>query len=101
MDSWSFEPAPVARISTEPSWIGNTYDTSAAVDALWLGLIRGKFTVVEASITRDSAGLSLRAVPEHARGAGHEGAARIFEAVIRGKLQKVVAIDGGISPSSV
>jgi len=80
--------------------IGRPYDVGGALGTLYQGLLGGRFVVVESSVTDELASLTLR------RATGPltllpRVASQGFDAVIRGELQKVWAIDSGLSPSSV
>lgn len=102
MDSLGFETASVVGNFAETPWSGASHDASAVAGVLWTGLIARRLRVVQASTLRESASLVLRAVADPGGDAGGlDTAATIFDAVIRGKLQKAVAIDGNLSPSSV
>lgn len=78
------------------------YDVHAAVGALWLGLLNGTFVVTDATTTNRSATLALRArstpLPAPSR---TSTPARMLETVLRGKMQKVIAIDYRVSASAV
>lgn len=76
----------------------NSAQMSATLRSVWLGLIGGRFSVLSTTTTSESVTLRVRhraAVRPHAR------AAQIFDAASGGELQKAVAIDQGLAPSSV
>jgi DNA-binding NarL/FixJ family response regulator len=71
---------------------------SATLRSVWSGLISGRFSVVSTSTTSESVTLRVQQRPV-AR--AHSRAAQIFDAASCGELQKAVAIDLGLAPSSV
>jgi DNA-binding NarL/FixJ family response regulator len=76
----------------------NAAQLSATLRCVWSGLISGRFSVVSTSTTSESVILRV----QHRNTArAHARAARIFDAASRGELQKAVAIDLGVAPSSV
>ncbi len=91
--------APLALHSQPP--VGTSYDVGGALGVLYSGLLSGRFVILESSVTEDVASLSLRAVRPPLPAFSRPPAARVFDSVIRGELQKVVAIDARVSASSV
>lgn len=80
--------------------IGRPYDVGGALGTLYQGLLGGRFVVLESSVTDELASLTLRRVTSPLTLLPRV-ASQGFDAVIRGELQKVWAIDSGLSPSSV
>jgi DNA-binding NarL/FixJ family response regulator len=76
----------------------NSAHLSATLRCVWSGLISGRFSVVSTSTSSES--VTLR-VQHRSVARAHSRAAQIFDAASRGELQKVVAIDLGVAPSSV
>lgn len=76
----------------------NSAQLSATLRSVWLGLISGRFSVLSTRTATEHVTLRIQhraALRDHAR------AARIFDAASGGELQKAVAIDMGLAPSSV
>lgn len=76
----------------------NAAQLSATLRSVWSGLISGRFSVVSTNTT--SANVTLR-VQQRSVARAHSRAARIFDAASCGELQKAVAIELGLAPSSV
>lgn len=76
----------------------NAAQLSATLRSVWSGLISGRFSVVSTSTTSES--VTLR-VQHRLVARARSRAAQIFDAASRGELQKAVAINLGVAPSSV
>jgi DNA-binding CsgD family transcriptional regulator len=72
--------------------------TSAFLSQVWLGLLSGRFRVLSAHVTSESATLRLF---QSTRPHSHDRAAKVFDAAANGTLQKCVALDAGLAPSSI
>lgn len=99
MNATGFQPLPncvsefPARAVSE-----NAAQLSATLRSVWSGLITGRFSVVSTSTTSER--VTLR-VQQRSVARAHSRAAQIFDAASCGELQKTVAIDLGLAPSSV
>lgn len=76
----------------------NSAQLSATLRSVWLGLISGRFSVLSTRTTSEHVTLRIQ---HRAASRDHARAARIFDAASGGELQKAVAIDLGVAPSSV
>lgn len=79
----------------------NRGDVGAAMQTYWLGILSGALLIVDASTTTDRAVLALRRANNPLSFADSSAQASLFGAVVRGKLQKVLAIERGLPPSTI
>jgi DNA-binding CsgD family transcriptional regulator len=79
-----------------------SHELCGTLRALWLGLLNRQFVVLESLVTEQAASLALHPVyPELAIPGRHYQMGQIFDSVTRGEPQKTVAIERGLSVSSL